>query len=342
MKALEFHPQKGLELVDRPKPPLPSGGLVIKVMAAAVCGSDLRILRGEKEATPGVILGHEVAGVVNESNTSEYRPGEAVVLFPSLFCGRCLYCQRGLTNLCMSKRSLGYRLDGGFAQYMAVPGEMVKEGAVVKLTGKTPWTSRALIEPLACVLHSVNAVGPGNHFFILGGGPMGLMHLLVLLARGAMEIFLAELNPQRREIARRLGGERVVVLDPRERGLEEALGKERVDGVFFCARAHHLVEESLAVLRKGGTMNLFAGYPPGVKTNLDPNLLHYGERSLTGTHSTTLPIFREAALMVEKGQLDLSPLATHTFPLEKWQEAFHIYASGEGLKVVFTPHPHSC
>ncbi len=342
MKALEFYPGEGLRLVDRPMPAPPPGGLVIKVMAAAICGSDLRILRGEKEATPGVILGHEVAGLVEKSHHQEYRAGQAVAIFPSLFCGHCLYCRRGLTNLCRDKRSIGYRLDGGFAQYMAVPGEMVEEGAVVKLQGRAPWTSRALIEPLACVLHSTQRVGEGESFLILGGGPMGLMHLLVLMNRGARELFLAEVDPKRLKMARELGGDKVVVFSPQEKPLRRYLGRERVDGVFFCARAHHLVDEGLEVLRKGGTLNLFAGYPGGTRATLDPNALHYGERELTGTHSTTLPLFVEGARMVEEGRIDLKPLATHSYPLEKWREAFHTYESREGLKVVFTPHPNTC
>ena len=341
MKALEFHPQEGLHLTERPIPSTPPKGMVIKVMTSAICGSDLRILRGEKEAVPGVILGHEVAGVVEESKIQDYKPGQAVVLFPSIFCGRCLYCQRGLTNLCPNKRSIGYRLNGGFAQYMSVPREMVEEGAVVKLQGQAPWASRALIEPLACVLHSIQVVGPGESFLVLGGGPMGLMHLLALVHQGAQEIFLVELNPKRMKIARELGGERVTVFSPKEKGIRDYLGPERVDGAFFCARAHGLVGEGLETLRKGGILNLFAGYPRGTQLALDPNALHYGEKKLTGTHSTTLPLFRKAAQMVEEGQLDLSSLVTHTFALENWKEAFHTYACGEGLKVVFTPHPHS-
>jgi len=340
MKALEFSPDRGLHLLEKPLPSPHPGGLLIRVTAAAICGSDLRILRGEKEAVPGVVLGHEVTGVVEEAipPLEGYCSGDAVVIFPSLFCKTCTYCRRGLTNLCKSKKSIGYRLDGGFAQYMAVLPEMVREGAVLKLTDHAPWTSRALIEPLGCVLHSIEMVGQGEEFFILGGGPMGLMHLLVLLKRGAKAVFLGERNHKRSSIAQELGGERVVVFDPQEKGLKEFLGEERVDGVFFCARAIELVEEGLAILRKGGTMNLFAGYPQGTRTHLDPNLLHYGERRLTGSHSTTLPLFERAAEMVERGEIDLSPLVTHTFPLEEWDRAFHTYASGEGLKVVFTPH----
>ena len=342
MKALVFVPGKGLHLRETPFPTVSQGGLLIKVMATAICGSDLRILRGEKRALPGVVLGHEVAGVVEESSAQGYQKGEAVALFPSLFCRHCLYCTRGLTNLCINKRSIGYAVDGGFAQYMAVAPEMVEEGAVVKLHGGVHWPSRALIEPLACVLHSVATAGRGGAFFILGGGPMGLMHLLVLLKEGAGEIFLAERNPHRAEMARRLGDGKVVVFNPQESGLKAYLGEERVDGAFFCARAPELVEEGLAILRKGGTLNLFAGYPGEARISLEPNLLHYGERVLTGTHSTTLSFFKEAALMVEEREIDLSSLVTHTFPLEAWDRAFHTYATGEGLKVVFTPHGESC
>ncbi len=300
MKALQFSPDRGLVLRERPIPPLQPGGLLVRVMAAAICGSDLRILRREKEAAPGVILGHEVAGVVEEVSPSAagYSPGEAVAIFPSIFCKTCLYCRRGLTNLCKNKRSIGYLLDGGFAQYMAVPPEMVEEGAVLKLTGQAPWTSRALIEPLACVLHSIVVVGPGEEFFILGGGPMGLMHLLVLLKRGAKTVFLGERNPQRGSMAQKLGGNKVLVFNPLEKGLKDFLGEERVDGVFFCARAMELMEEGLAILRKGGTMNLFAGYPRDTRVRLNPNLLHYGERCLTGSHSTTLSLFERAAAVV--------------------------------------------
>jgi L-iditol 2-dehydrogenase len=341
MLALIYYPQKGLGLTEMPLPSIPPKGLVIKVMAAAICGSDARILKGEKEATPGIVLGHEVAGIVDatDSNLKGFSLGDPVVLFPSIFCGKCLYCQRGLTNLCTAKRSIGYRFNGGFAQYIAVPSPLVEEGGVVSLKGQAPWTNRALIEPLSCVLHSIErvALDKEGEYLIVGAGPMGLMHLLVLLKRGALRIFVWERNPKRRSLAKDLGEDRVEVLDPKEKGLLAYLGEERVDGAFLCARAENLIGEALRVLRKGGTLNLFAGYPQGTTVKEDPNLFHYGERCLTGTHSTTLSLFRQAALMVEEGKINLDPLVTHTFPLSEWRRAFQTYTSGEGLKVAFVP-----
>jgi len=146
-----------------------------------------------------------------------------------------------------------------------------------------------------------------------------------------------ERNPKRRSLAKDLGEDRVEVLDPKEKGLFAYLGEERVDGVFLCARTGGLTGEALRVLRKGRTLNLFAGYSQGTTIEEDPNLFHYGERCLTGTYSTTLPLFRQAALMVEEGKINLAPLVTHTFPLSEWRRAFQTYTSGEGLKVAFIP-----
>jgi len=342
MKALQYSKSTGLQLKEVSKPILGPSEVLIKVKAAAICGSDLRILKGEKRASDRVILGHEVVGVIEEvgSEIEDYLPGECVVVFPSIFCGKCTYCKNGLTNICEVKVSIGYQIDGGFAQYLKIPKELVRKGALVKLSRDIESPAYALVEPFACVIRSCEEVGAQaqGRYLIIGAGPMGLMHMVYLKYLGAEKIFIAEKNPSREKMASRFINDTVVLFNPERDGIFTFLKEESVDGAFLCACAPSLVNEILQVLKKGKALNLFAGCQVKDVALFTLNLIHYGERKLIGTHSTNISYFKKAAKLIESRQIDLSPLITHEFPLEGWKEAFEVYSRAEALKVIFRPN----
>jgi len=213
-----------IELIEVPCPPCPEGGLLLKVVACGVCGSDIRAYHGRKQITqkhavagqtlPGHIIGHEIAGVVEAvgSGVASFHPGELVTVAPSITCGTCDACRRGQSTVCQSYQALGWHYPGGFAEYVAVPARLLHDGSVNRIPeGVSAWKA-CLAEPLACVIHAQDAIGigPGDSVLVLGAGPMACLNLLLARYRGASFVAVTDPNACRRDQVRALGADLAV------------------------------------------------------------------------------------------------------------------------------------
>ncbi len=331
MKALCFFKDRGLKLCSKPVPKIQNGEALVKVKGCTICGSDLRVLRGEKEVKrDGIVLGHEIWGEVVESKSPALKEGRCVSLYPSLFCGRCPMCLKGLHHLCSNKCSYGSCMDGGFAEYVKVPASVIEAGGFYETEHHS--LVNCLIEPLGCVLHSfkVMEVSPSDRVLILGGGPLGLMHLIVAAMMGA-QVSLVERNGHRREVAQQL-----------YKGVRTYSSVEELKGgftvAFICAPAFDRLNEVVERMERRGRINLFAGGAWSKRAEFTPNLIHYRELVLTGTHSTTVESFHAAGRLLEKEIERFSRLLTHVLPIERFAEAFSIYEYRKGLKVAISPN----
>ena len=238
MKTARFI-DHSLKLCEEPVPQIKPGEVRIKVMATAICGSDEKILDVIKEALPHTVLGHETAGVVEAlgDGVSGVSEGDRVTVFPSITCGECIYCRSNNSNLCINKQTIGYVLDGGFADYLVIPAEMLTKGCLVKLPSQLSFEEGALIEPLSCCLSSLThtKMNKESHLLIIGGGAMGQLHVLTARALGAKRVFLSEPDKKRREIAHMLGADRL--FNPQEGSLEDnVLEETQGNGVDICIR----------------------------------------------------------------------------------------------------------
>src|SRR5688572_3548821 len=216
MRATVFNAPGNVTVEDRRTPQPGPGEVRLRVGAASLCASDVRVYRGEKYALAGVIPGHEIAGVVDAlgEGVTGVSEGDRVVVCPILACERCRFCLVGRRNRCAERQTLGYDLDGGFAEYLLVPEVLVRTGHVLRIPDSLPLDVSALTEPSACVLASLDLCGvvAGSSMAIVGAGPMGLLHLLLGRAAGAGPIVVSEPNPARRAIAERWGAD--LVVDP--------------------------------------------------------------------------------------------------------------------------------
>jgi L-iditol 2-dehydrogenase len=184
MKACIFREPGSLQVVELATPWPGPGEVLLKVRAASLCASDLRVYRGEKEARHGVVLGHEIAGevVATGLGVSSVREGGHAVVYPVLPCVGCYFCQRGKANRCLRRTTLGYEENGGLAEFVLIPERGVESGHVFPVPEEFPWELAAMAEPVACTLNSLETcrIGAGSSMLILGGGPMGLKHLILV------------------------------------------------------------------------------------------------------------------------------------------------------------------
>lgn len=322
---------------DAVSPPGP-GELLLAIEAATTCGTDVKVFRRGghprmlKVPTP---FGHEMAGVVAAvgAGVTRWRAGDRVVIANSAPCGACAYCQAGRENLC---EDLQY-LNGAFGERLLVPARFV-ERSVHSIPDSLPFELAALAEPLACVVHGLDATGlrEACDVLIYGGGPIGLLFVGALAAAGH-RVQLADPNPPRLEAGLRLGAVRAL---PISRGGGQA---ERVIGASGLGRGFDAAIEATGVpevwadamlsVRPGGIVNLFGGCAPGTTVPLDTHRIHYSEITVKGVYHHRPDAFRRAIDLLASRAFDAGLLLTHERPLERLEEALRLMMRKEALKV---------
>ena len=321
-------------------PTLHAGDMLLKVKAATVCGTDIRILRGKK--TTGIrypsILGHEFAGeVVETGGNDQFTEGQAVCVCPQFACGHCDYCIRGAENLCRNLTAMGYEIDGAFAEYVRIPARGVAAGNVFPMPEGLSFETAALAEPLSCVMNGQDLVGVkmGDVVVILGAGPIGILHVKLARFSGARRIIVSEPNELRRQAA--LGAGADIAIDPMADDLFARV-KDASDGlgadVAICAiGVPSLANDAIRLVRCRGRVSLFAGFSKGVQAELDVNAIHYNELMVTGSFGLTRLQFERSLQLIASGHLALDSLLTHRFGLANIEQALQVAEQGSAIKV---------
>ncbi len=336
MKACVFRAPGDLAVVDMPVPEAGRGEIVLRVAAAGLCHSDVRVFKGEKYAKQGVVPGHEISGVVAEvgDEVGDIAVGDHVSLCPIIACGSCSFCRVGKRNRCPKRITLGYDENGGLAEYVLVPEPIVRLGHVFKLPNEIPLDLASLLEPTSCVFNSMDLLGvdAGTTMLLIGGGPMGLMHLVVAQALGA-SVIASEPDEGRRGWARKLGA--IEVIDPMTTDVvqrtKELTNGEGADVAVVSTGAVPAVKPALEGVRKQGSINLFGGFPPNSVLDLDPNLIHYNELVLTGSQNATIAQY-EQALKLLPNLGDLRHIVSHSFTIDDAPKAYESRLELSGLK----------
>lgn len=260
-----------LEIEEVDLVPLGPREVRIRVESCGICGSDVAMFRGTHPVIrPPLTLGHEVVGVIVDMGVdvgeSEIELGAVVVLLPQVGCGECATCARGTARLCERMRLVGGQIDGGLAEYLAVPVENV-----LRVPSGVPVSLRPLIEPLAVATHAVRrgALQSDERCLVLGAGPIGTLVALVAKQCGAT-VVVTERREERRTFARRLG------LDVRE------VPGDDHDLVLECVGGAHVPGLALSHARAGGRVVLVG--VAARELTLNGVALQRQERSIAGSH----------------------------------------------------------
>ena len=335
-----------LEVGELEAPEIGPGEVLVKVGANTVCGTDVRILRGEKTRgiSRNVVLGHELAGHVAEvgSKLQGYEVGAPAALHPIISCLRCYYCRRGMENVCKNIRIVGNAVDGGLEEYVRVPAEAVAAGNLFVAREDLPSEYLALAEPLSCCVNGLekHRVELDEAVLVMGAGPIGLFHLQLSLLAGARTVIVRNPSAPRRRLASDLGA--TVTVDPTSEDLPAAVAEHTdglgVDVAVICIGKPQLVNDAMRLTRKGGRVNVFAGLAGEGWAEVEANLIHYNELVVTGSANTRRSDFETAVRLIESGRVEVEKIVTHRFPLTEAVEAIETSAvGGEGLKVAVMP-----
>jgi L-iditol 2-dehydrogenase len=346
MRGFTFQGPGKAELTELPDPEPGPGEILLKVEANTVCGTDLRIMRGEKTkgVRHGVVLGHEASGTIAAlgDGVEGYQVGQLCGVSPIFACGICRYCQNGLQNLCENALVVGYDVDGGLGEWMVIPEIGVRAGRLVAAPDGLPPEQLSLAEPLACCLNGIDQyrVDVGDVVVILGAGPIGLFHLQLAVIAGARTVIVSDPSESRRKVAAELGAGATV--DPTSEDLAavvaDATGGFGAQVAVVCIGRPQLVNDALNLVGKRGRVSVFAGLADKGWAEIEANLIHYKEISLLGAANSGTADYERAVALISSGRIDAGRMVTHRFPLDQAAEAITSVAGGEGIKVAVLPH----
>jgi L-iditol 2-dehydrogenase len=345
MKAAIFRGNQQMEITEVPDPVCPDGGLVLRIEACGICGSDVRTY---KQTPPhpsiGRVIGHEVAGVVVQcgSAQSTYKVGDALVLDSIIPCGQCSFCQRGQQNLCDNWAAISGSRTGGYAQLMAVPEEAVRNACCVPIPAGLSFAEATVAETLSSATkgHELLDTSLGDTVVVIGAGPLGNMLVELARLRGAAKVVQTQRSQGRLEMARQFGADMLISAateDPVKRVLEETGGRG-ADIVICAAPSVQAAADAVLMACKGGKVMWFAGLPPKEpNVPVNGNVVHYRELALFGTFGYAPRHFQLSVDLVASRKIDPAKYVTHVLPLEQINEGFREAIAGRALKVVIQP-----
>ena len=345
MKAAVYEGLDRMAIHEVPMPVPEPGGVVVRVRACAVCGSDIRIFHhGNPRVSPPQVLGHEIAGEVAEVGVgvTKFKTGDRVAIGADVPCGQCAFCEAGIGNNCQINYAMGYQFPGGFAEYVPLNPTVVNYGPVHIMPDNISFGQGALAEPLACVLNALELtpVRLGDTVVLIGAGPIGMMICQVARAMGAAKIILINRSEPRLEIAKNLGIADLYINSTETDAVQAVLdetGGLGADVILTSNPSGDSQAMSLRMAKNRARINFFGGLPKGTVVTLDTNIIHYKELIVTGAHGS-MPIHHSRALgMIASGCVDVKRFITHSFALDRIAEAFRTAEEHAGLRVIVNP-----
>lgn len=314
---------------DQPQPG--PGEVLVRVTHSGVCGTDLKIYRGDIPVTYPLIMGHEMVGEVVSSDTS-LPPGTRVIVDPVLYCGRCYHCRVGQTHLCPGGTLLGRDRHGGFAEFVVAPA-----GNVHPLPPEVEMREAPLIQVLTTCLHAQRLVNifPGESVVVLGLGVTGQLHVQLAKARGAYPIIGITRSEWKRDLAKELGADVAVPPDEARAAVSEATDGRGADLIIECVGKPGTVAQAVDLVRIGGRILLF-----GILTSRQLELpfyqLYYKEIDLVSARAAKPEDYQTGIALVRQGTVQLTPLVSQSLPLPQLEQAIRLLAEdgGQSMKII--------
>lgn len=343
MKAIQYYGPQNIKYEEVMVKPPEEGEIVVKVMSALTCGTDVKTFR---RGHPVLIknipsgFGHEFAGIVEKvgRNVDNVKVGDRVVAANSAPCGECFFCKREEYNLCENLDLL----NGAYAEYITVPARIVKKNTLI-LPDNLSFDKAAFCEPLANVVHGVERTGikEGQTVGIIGIGPIGLMFARLAKLKGA-KVIVAGRNPLKLQMADEFAhADEIVDLkkypNPEKIFLDFTEEGKGLDVAVECVGLPEIWERIFTFVRPGGTVHFFGGCKSGSKVTFDTTKMHYGDIRLMSVFHHTPKYFRQALDYIASGDVEVEKLITKTIGLKDIEWAMNQHIDGKAIKFLVKP-----
>ena len=346
MKVLRFYAPEDVRIEDTPEPECGPDEVKLRVRNCSTCGTDVKIFHnGHQNLSPPRIIGHEIAGEVVEvgADVSGWSVGDRAQVIAAVPCGECYECRKGWMAVCENQTSIGYQYDGGFAEYMIVPRQVLKVDGLNRIPDNIGFDEASAAEPFACAINAQELiqVGDGDTVVVFGAGPIGCIHIRLARANGASRVFLIDVNAERLKMSADavkpdevINGSEVDVVE-RVKELTDGRG---ADVVITATAANVAQEQAIRMAARRGRISFFGGLP---KTNpiiaCDSNLVHYRELMIMGANGSAPSHNKRALEYISSGEVPVKDLITVHLPLDRVLDAFDIVAKGAAIKVTVEP-----
>lgn len=342
MSALVKTAPDKTELLSVPVPECGVGQVLLKIRAAALCGTDLHLVEWNSWAQQSgiqlpTVLGHECCGdvIAVGPGVKTVHPGDRVAVETHVPCGECYQCLNGEQHICANLKLFGVHMNGCFAEYAVVPAACAR-----RIPEGISDAAGAIMEPLGTAVRAAyETQAAGARVMVLGCGPIGLFAVAAAACMGAARIFATDVSPERMAIARELGAKDT--LHPLRQSVRdfvrEATGGCGVDVVIEASGNADAIKESFQYLRKGGRMALIGLPGKPLELELGREVV-FKEAKLIGIHGRRMyETWSQMENLLEAGKLAIDPVITHRLPLSKWQEGIELAKTGRACKVIFHP-----
>jgi L-iditol 2-dehydrogenase len=336
-----LHQPNDLRIEQVPIPELQTGDVLLRVDAALLCGTDVRIYQGRKQrnVTFPAVLGHEFAGTVVDANgplPDGVAMGDQVAVYPLVTCGTCAACRKGHENICKNRKAFGYQLTGGLSQYVRVPAEARQN--LVPVPG-VPATQAAIIEPVACAYNGQKLAGMqrAETALIVGCGPLGLIHTGLAKSLGVERVAAVDPIAGRRRMATRFGADLVLEPGPETADTLNDFSQGGIDVLVMAIGRIDALTPYLGCLAPGASVSVFAGFGADADLAVSANDVHYNEWNIVGASSCRLDGFHAVAPIVASGSIPVAELIGTQLPLDRAVEALDLAGSGADMRVGVDP-----
>ena len=328
------------QLEDVPLPRLSEGELMVSMRACGLCGTDIEKLHGQYTAAMPV-LGHEATGIVSavQGEAGGFREGDRVFPHHHVPCHRCYYCLHGNETMCKEYKTSNIE-PGGFSEFFRVPSWNVAGGGVLKLPPNVGFEEASMIEPAACCIRALDrcSVEPDDRVLVVGAGPLGMTHALLLLSMKA-RVLLSDVSATRLEFAAGLGVQSTVDATKTEvpAFVREETGGRGADLAIVASGNPKAIVQALRSVRKGGKVCLFGVPVKGSVLDYDFSEIFNSEVSVISSYAATDRETAKALLLMAERRVELGSLITNRYALSDFDKAVEAASRGEGMKTVVTP-----
>lgn len=332
MRAVVVDAPGSFGVSSRPVPAANGSDLLVRVRGVGLCGTDMHLLEGALpyDSFP-LVPGHEFYGevVAVGDRADPARIGRLVAVDPNLPCLGCSECRRGRPNLCSNYQALGVTRDGAAAEIVRVPSHLAYD-----LPDDVSDAAALLVEPLACAIHGMDRLPRdlADRYLVYGAGTMGLLFSLLAAEMSTGTVTVVEPNATRREVAVSCGLEAVADAGQLTPGM-------RWDSVIDCTGVVSAIEDGLTRVRPGGVLQCFGVASAEAVATFRPFDIYRNEITILGSMAIQHSFDRAVRTAQDWGDR-LTPLVTHSFPLEDYAEAVETFRSGAGIKIALRPNGH--
>jgi L-iditol 2-dehydrogenase len=347
MKVLRFYAPGDVRVEEAPIPQITPDEVLLRVKNCSTCGTDVKIFHnGHQNISPPRVMGHEVAGEVAEigANVNGWAVGDRAQVIAAVPCGDCYECRKGWMAICENQTSIGYQYDGGFAEYMVVPRQVLAVDGLNRIPDGVGFDEASAAEPFACAINAQEQLGieAGDTVVVFGAGPIGCIH--VRIARGvhhAGTIVLVDVNAERLKMSADAVHPEHLIDASTTDVVEEVLkltGGRGADVVITATAANVTQEQAIAMAARNGRISFFGGLPKANPTiTCDSNLVHYRQLHIHGANGSAPEHNKRALEYIASGLVPVKDLITVHLPLDRALEAFDIVAKGQAIKVTVEP-----